>query len=687
MRMRAQALYLQAPVSNIMIFLIAGLYLLLLRGRVEWLPLLSWGAGIYLTAGLRLMLWGFYRRNEHARSGAFWLRSYTLLSLAVGIAWGSAQLLTDHFGDQVVLVAMLMLVFGILSSAVIILSVHLPAFFCYAAPQLLFFVYSLSRGGSTFNTLIVALFLYVLMLCLFALNANRKFIESQKLIIENEDLVGQLHRENTRREEIIEQRTLSLEESNAALEREVDEREQVEEVLREQQQSLRRMAHHDALTGLPNRLLLTDRLSQSIVRAERHPALQAVIFIDLDHFKQINDSLGHTAGDELLKAVASRLLTCVRHEDTVARLGGDEFILLLEQLKDINAVTRLAEEILATFVTPFEVDGRSFSVSASVGISLYPNDGDNPETLLRNADAAMYRAKAEGRSAFRFYSAEMTEQARNRLTIGAELNQAIDKGQLELYFQPQFALLSGSVIGAEALLRWNHPANGLMLPSTFIPIAEESALINRIGVWVLHQACRQLRAWQDAGLEDFQLAINLSGREVWNNPLLENVDRTLAETGCSPHMLELEITEGFLVQQPEQARKLMRELRSRGISVAIDDFGTGYSSLSYLKEYPISKLKIDRSFVSDLLDDEDDQSIVRAIIAMGHSLDLTIIGEGVETAVQADFLRREGCDQVQGYLYARPMPEREFEDFLRTRGRLDFAQGVPGSAVARSVSY
>ncbi|MFK7830773.1 MAG: putative bifunctional diguanylate cyclase/phosphodiesterase [Congregibacter sp.] len=634
---------------------------------------------------MRLLLWVLRRQNEDARSPTFWLHSYTAATICVGASWGALQPLLSDLTDIVVLAAVLMLVFGVLSSAVPILAAYLPAFFGYTLPQVAFFAMTLLREGPTFASLIFALLLYLFMLSMFAVAANRKFAESHLLILENQDLVEQLNLENTRREEIIQQRTTSLENTNMALEREIREREQAEDALRTQQRWLKRMAHHDALTGLPNRLLLSDRLSQSIARAQRNPALQAVVFMDLDHFKQINDSLGHSTGDELLKAVAARLLECVRKEDTVARLGGDEFILLIEQLHDIEDVRRLAEKVLNAFVESFDIDGRSFSVGASMGISLYPNDGTDPESLLRNADAAMYQAKADGRSAYRFYSAEMTVQAHNRVTLGAELNDALEEGQLELYYQPLLSLPDEKLVGAEALIRWNHPVDGLVLPEAFISVAEESVLINRIGLWVLRQGCHQLKAWQDAGFMDLRLSINLSGREIWNNPLLENVDEVLRTTGCAPEMLELEITEGFLVQQPEQARRLMDELRVRGISVTLDDFGTGYSSLSYLKQYPISKLKIDRTFVRDIPTDADDQSIVRAIIAMGHSLDLAIIGEGVETPVQAEFLKKEGCDQVQGFLYAAPMPLADFEVYLQSNGRLTASAG-DDAAPARGIS-
>ena len=632
----------------------------------------AWTLLMYVAASYRLVLWHLHRRNPAQRSAAIWLRQYTAGCFFAGIAWGSIQLLALTTEDVIALAFLLMLLFGVMSSAVPILSPHLPAYFFYTVPQVAMLGIALFQQQELALLPVAgALVIYMIMLSLFARNAHGLFIARERLSIEKQALVDRLHEENRQREAIIQERTSALQASNEELGREVQVRLEAEEALKEQKQSLQRMAHHDALTGLPNRVLLTDRIQRALLRRHAETSLQAVLFIDLDHFKEINDSLGHSVGDELLKRVAGRLQRCVRREDTVARLGGDEFILLAEQLDDAAAASTLAEKILATFEEPFEAPfeaaGQSLSVEASIGISLYPGDGDDPETLLRNADAAMYKAKADGRGTFRFYSAEMTERAQHRLALENALKRALDNRELELYYQPQLSLLTGAVLGAEALLRWNHPEQGLMTPDQFIPIAEQSALINRTGSWVLSQACQQLRQWQDEGLAGFKLAINLSGRDLWNNPLEAHIDAALAESGCRPETLELEITESFLMHQPEKTRALLHALRDRGISVAIDDFGTGYSALGYLKQYPMNRLKIDRSFVEDVTDDPYDAAIVRAVIALGHSLGLTVIGEGVETAAQADFLRAAGCDLAQGYLFARPMPADAFRAFLRER--------------------
>lgn len=626
----------------------------------------AWTVLMYITASYRLVLWHLHRRSPGERSATVWLRQYTVGCFFVGVAWGSIQLLALTTEDVIVLAFLLMLLFGVMSSAVPILSPHLPAYFFYTVPQVAMLgIAFFQQQELALLPIAGALVIYMVMLSLFARNAHGLFIGRERLSIEKQTLVDRLHEENRQREAIIQERTSALQASNEELGREVTVRLEAEEALKEQKQSLQRMAHHDALTGLPNRVLLTDRIQRALLRRHAGDSLQAVLFIDLDHFKEINDSLGHSVGDELLKHVAERLQRCVRREDTVARLGGDEFILLAEQLEDAAAASTLAEKILAAFEGPFEAAGQSLSIEASIGISLYPGDGDDPETLLRNADAAMYRAKADGRGTYRFYSAEMTERAQHRLALENALKRALDSGELELYYQPQLSLDKGVVLGAEALLRWNHPEQGLVTPDEFIPIAEQSALINRIGSWVLGQACHQLRQWQDEGLTGFKLAINLSGRDLWNNPLEEHIDAALADSGCRPETLELEITESFLVHQPEKTRALLHALRDRGISVAIDDFGTGYSALGYLKQYPMNRLKIDRSFVMDVTEDAFDAAIVRTVIALGHSLGLTVIGEGVETQPQADFLREAGCDLAQGYLFARPMPAEAFRAFLR----------------------
>ena len=431
------------------------------------------------------------------------------------------------------------------------------------------------------------------------------------------------------------------------------------------QERLEFLAHHDPLTGLPNRVMFCDRLELAMHRADREGTLAAVLFLDLDRFKHVNDSLGHSAGDLLLQQVAERLQDAVRRQDTVARQGGDEFTLLLDGLHDGERAAGLAQKLVDAIALPFVVDGHELFLGASIGISVYPVDGRDVESLLRNADAAMYRAKEAGRNTYAFYSEEMTSHALERVLIEGQLRRAIERDELVLHYQPQIDLASGRLVGVEALVRWEHPTEGILPPARFIPVAEESGLMLPLGEWVLREACRQTKAWLDAGLEIARVAVNVAGPQIQRGQLGETVRRVLAQTGLPPERLELEITEDFLMAHAEQTVALLTELRSLGVGLAIDDFGTGYSSLAYLKRLPVDKLKIDRSFVYDLPSDENDAAIANAIIALGRSLRIRVIAEGVETPAQRQFLIATGCDEAQGYLFSRPLAADALEAFLR----------------------
>lgn len=450
------------------------------------------------------------------------------------------------------------------------------------------------------------------------------------------------------------------------LSQEVVERQRVEEELRQTQEHFRHLAHHDNLTGLPNRELLLDRIQQEIYKAERADNTLAVLFIDLDRFKQINDSLGHTAGDNVLAIAAKRLRASVRHDDTISRIGGDEFVAVINGLKDVQAIADVASKIRCAMEEPFVVDEHQLYISCSIGVSLFAQDGQDPETLLKHADAAMYRAKHEGRNTVEFYTEDMTAEVLKRMMFVSELRKALEEDQFELFYQPQFDLNSGSIVGVEALIRWRHPQQGLLCPEVFIPFAEESGLIVPIGEWVLRRACETLRAWQDAGLDLERLAvnINLSSKQLRHEHLYNHVFDVLDEFGVEPQHLELEITEGTLMHDPVSAARILQRFMDAGIEISIDDFGTGYSSLSYLKQLPINKLKIDRSFVKDIPESQNDIKIARAIIALARSMELTVVGEGIETAEQADFLRREGCDIGQGFYYSTPIPKDEMAALL-----------------------
>lgn len=440
-------------------------------------------------------------------------------------------------------------------------------------------------------------------------------------------------------------------------------------LIKQSQEELDHVAHHDPLTDLPNRLLFNSRLAHTLRRAQRQRKRAALLFLDLDRFKNVNDTLGHPVGDNLLLAVARRLSETVRAEDTVARLGGDEFVIILEELESADNAAEVAEKILKRLRDPIPLNAHEAVITGSIGISVFPEDGQDTNTLLRNADTAMYRAKDEGRNNYQFYSPEMTVVAMRRLTMEADLRRALDQDELTVYYQPEVDLATGRLTGVEALVRWQHPQQGLILPEHFIPLAEESDLIADIGRFVLRTACAQMRQWRDDGMPSFSVAVNLSGRQLMQEGLVTEVETTLAEFDLDPECLELEITESCLMANPARAVEVVRRLRDLGVTVAIDDFGTGYSSMSYLRRFAVNKLKTDRSFVLDIPHDPSNQAITRAIIALGHILQLKVIAEGVETADQRAFLITNHCDQMQGFLFSPPLPPEQLGPalgFVRT---------------------
>ncbi len=437
--------------------------------------------------------------------------------------------------------------------------------------------------------------------------------------------------------------------------------------LKQTEQQLDHLAHHDSLTGLPNRLFLYGRLEQAIRHAERRGTQLAVIFQDLDNFKNINDSFGHPLGDELLTQVAAKLMGTMRREDIVARLGGDEFVTVLEDIGKAENVLVAAEKLMAAFAEPFPLGGLDIRVTTSIGISLYPSDGKDVPTLLRNADAAMYRAKAQGRNTYQFYTQELTRNAFERIVLENDLRRALDEEQLLLVYQPQVELLGGRVVGVEALLRWRHPELGLVPPVKFIPLAEECGLILQLGEYVLNTACRQGKRWLEKGVDFGCIAVNISAIQIQRGGLLDEVKKALALSAMPAARLELEVTEGFIMTQAEFAVGQLSELRQLGVTLSIDDFGTGYSSLNYLKKLPIHKLKIDQSFVRDIPNDANDMAIADAVIALGKSLGLTVIAEGVENAAQRQFLFDAGCQEGQGFLFGEPLSVPEFEQWMAER--------------------
>ncbi len=435
--------------------------------------------------------------------------------------------------------------------------------------------------------------------------------------------------------------------------------------IKETESKLAHLAHHDPLTGLPNRLLFHDRLEQAVLRAQREVNSTAILFLDLDRFKNINDSMGHAKGDLLLQQVAVRLRRAMRADDTIARLGGDEFVLIVDVLKKKKDAAAVAEHILNQFRQPFDLDGQEVFIDASVGISIYPKDGEDVQTLVRNADAAMYRAKAEGRNNYQFYTSDLTVDVTERLTLENQLRRAIERNEFKLYYQPQFSLHNGGRLeGVEALVRWQQSERGTILPDRFIPVAEETGLIIPIGEWVLRTACNQHQKWVAAGYQPIRMAVNLSTRQFHHPDLIKRITAILEETGMPPAYLELELTESIIMRDTEGTVRMLHELSEMGITLSIDDFGTGYSSLSYMKHFPIDRLKIDQSFVRDITNGELEAEMIIPIIALGHSMKLRVLAEGVEIEEQLRYLREQGCDEAQGYIYSRPLPPEQITRFM-----------------------
>ncbi|HEY6008859.1 MAG TPA: EAL domain-containing protein [Geobacteraceae bacterium] len=454
----------------------------------------------------------------------------------------------------------------------------------------------------------------------------------------------------------------------------------VERQLRNQDEYIRQMAYYDPLTGLPNRLLFNELLNQSLAQAHRHnhDRLLAVLFLDLDRFKLINDTLGHTVGDQLLQAVARRLKECCRRDqDMVARRGGDEFIILLPELETPQGPVRIAQKIIDAFASPFILPEHELFIGTCIGISLFPDDGTDGDTLIRNADMAMYRAKEEGRNRYHLYNPSLNAKASQRLAMETSLRRALERHEFFLNYQPKINVKTGRVVSFEALVRWQHPELGLIPPKQFIPLAEETGLIVPLGEWVLRTACAQNRAWQDAHYPPMRVAVNFSPRQFQMFRLADMVESVLTETNLDPHWLELEVTEGIMLQNVESSIMTLRRLSDLGIHIAIDDFGTGYSSLSYIKKLPINTLKIDQSFVSDITVNTDDEAIATAVVTLAQSLGLNVVAEGVEMVEQAQLLDSLDCSEMQGYFFSRPLPA---DEFLPLFDRLHWRSTAPQNA-------
>ena len=451
---------------------------------------------------------------------------------------------------------------------------------------------------------------------------------------------------------------------------------------KEYEERLQRQANFDWITDLPNRVLALDRLNSAVISARRHDRKVGLLYIDLDHFKKVNDTLGHAAGDQLLRQAAERIKRCVREEDTVARLSGDEFAIVLPDINTAMDTETVANKILEAFSLPFDLDGQEAFVTASIGVTVCPDDGDDPNVLIQNADAAMYRAKEQGRNTNQFFTSELNERAIARIRIEGLLRRALERKQLFLHYQPVVNIASGTTVCVEALLRWNAPGIGAVTPEQFVALAEDTGLIVPIGEWVLQTACRQIADWRVAGLPPVCLSVNISSRQFRGGGLVDSVSRALQENGMAASSLQLEITEGLLMDDLPDTKAALHELQTMGVRLAVDDFGTGYSSLSYLKRFPVTALKIDKSFIRDIPTDRGDATLVEAIVAMSHRLNLQVIGEGIENRSQLEFIRSRGCDLAQGHYFSRPLPPEEFSRISRSwdngasPGKRDFGLGT-----------
>lgn len=630
-------------------------------------PLASWLALIYLTACARILTSKKYfldlNNNFNKYPVKHWINTYTLLSFASGMTWAALIFFIPTTTDTLNITALYIIFIAAMAGAIITLPVVLATYYAFTAPIFLA-CFSLAFFIDSRLTLFISIssVLFYLFIAASGRILNQRHKQIFQLDIENEQLIDKLHAEIIKKElaekklimnqevlkETVEMRTEELNNINKVLVNEINERRRIES-------NFEHMAHHDALTNLPNRLLLDARLKHAIKRANRRNLHVAVIFIDLDNFKTVNDSLGHDIGDELLVAVSHRLTNCVRDEDTVARLGGDEFIIIIEQVNDIGDLDLLLKKIMRVSTETISINDHELNTSVSIGVSIYPDDGKTSEQLMRNADAAMYHVKKNGRNKYHFYTRELSSTAFDRTALETDLKHAIEAGQILVHYQPQVSLKTKTITGVEALVRWKHPDLGILPPKQFLFIAEQTDLINIIGETVLTTACKQIVEWKQQDLPIETVAVNISANQIHNSDLVVTIKNTLQQTNCRAEWLELDIAENLIIRKSDKLISAIQQLHDLGVSIAIDNFGTGSSSLSDLKQLPVNKLKIDQSFITNLNQDEDDATLVQTIIAMGKSLQLKLIAQGLEFRSHEAFLTKHGCEYAQGFYYSNPV--------------------------------
>jgi diguanylate cyclase (GGDEF)-like protein len=603
---QVRLLHQNALLSQLVALVNAGILAYVLWPEADQRNLVAWLFCMVVVSVLRLGEAAAFAHTAPAASEMRSWRNWFLLgAFASGVAWGASAVVVfpEHSLPHQVFVSFV--IAGMVAGAVATLSPLMTAFALFAVPALTPMVlqFLLGDGPLHFPMSFMSV-LFGLAMMTVARHVNAIMRESLRMSRHNEQL-----------------------------------------------------AHYDALTGLPNRVMFTQALDLALRRAERHGNQFALLFVDVDRFKNINDALGHDAGDQLLREVGRRLRHGLRASDIVARFGGDEFIAVLEDLPDTTYAGAVASKLLEALAAPMRIEGQELHVTASIGIATCPQDARDARTLQKIADTAMFRAKAQGRNTYRFYAPQADAHSLQRLTMETQLKRALERGELTLHYQPKQEIATGLVTGMEALLRWQHPELGVLPPTRFVPLAEEAGLIVPIGEWVLRTACEQAAALPaHAHNRRLRVAVNLSARQFLDETLVKLVERVLAQTGLAPSALELEITESLIMQSPDQTQRMLRALRELGVTLTMDDFGTGYSSLAYLRRFPVDSIKIDRSFINGVPGEADGESITQAVIAMAHSLNLRAIAEGVETAEQLEFLRRHGCDEIQGYFFSRPLP-------------------------------
>jgi len=676
---QARLLYSNALPANITVIAGAIIVCLAIGDTIEGALRYGWALLMVATALVRLKIYHARKTRVDSIAPEIWIRRYTLATTLLGLVWASATtfvyLQTDVFRQGLVLIMLL----AMTSAAVPVLSVVMRAFYGYVLPTAVALpVVLLQIDHTVANILAAGCLIYALLVISTARNTNRLLTQSLQLRLENTDLVSQLNLEVSERKQVqveleqyqaqlekhIADKTRALEATNKDLEKEITERRQAE-------REIERLAYYDALTDLPNRRLLLDQLEKTQSRVQRSGQYGALLFLDLDNFKGLNDSLGHAVGDMLLQMVAERLARRLRGDDIVARLGGDEFVTVLSDIgktreKAISHAQSVARQIQRALSDTYYLEGHEHHSSACVGITLFNDCSEAPGELLKQADAAMYRAKSEGRNGLHFYSPDMQNAMKHRLQTEYDLRTAVERDQFEIFYQPQVDI-RGNVVGAEALLRWQHPARGFISPAEFIPVAEESGIIVQVGEWVIFKVCCQIGEWIASGIMDSvqHVAVNISPRQFHQENFLKVLRSTLDATETEPSMLTLEVTEGVVLDRGDETIERMTKLKEIGVGLSVDDFGTGYSSLSYLKRLPLDQLKIDKSFVDDIAVESNARHIIEAIISMANHMQFSVIAEGVEEESQLRFLQSHGCNVYQGYYFSRPVPASEFEALVR----------------------